>query len=419
MPSRGYCARPPGFRVWARRPPGIDCATGFGDFESLASLAALVLALGDTGRIREVAAVAVEGHDRAKQSSAAAYLGVALAEYHVKALLLAGSINDAAAAARSAYRQCADAPGTIGAMGLAIAGTAALANGRLDVARDQLAAASAVFAARGTAAGVCYRFGIVEAEMLARLGDVAAAATVLKVLQPDRHRSLDFLEPDRLLAAAWVAAARGAVSQAIVNARQAAEFARSHGQLAREVMSLQTATHFGDKTTAARLCQLRDQVEGSRAPAAADFAVGLAAGDGAALLAASERFEAMGDMFAAADASAHAATAYRSQDRRGAALTSAGRAQRLANDCGGAVSPALREAAQPLPLTPREREIISLVAQGMSNRQIADAMCMSIRTVEGHLYRASLRSGAANRTELSALISEFDSVARMRADQTK
>ena len=74
---------------------------------------------------------------------------------------------------------------------------------------------------------------------------------------------------------------------------------------------------------------------------------------------------------------------------------------------------ALREAAQPLPLTPREREIISLVAQGLSNRQIAEEMCMSVRTVEGHLYRASLRSGSANRTELAALVREFDTGARI------
>ena len=113
-------------------------------------------------------------------------------------------------------------------------------------------------------------------------------------------------------------------------------------------------------------------------------------------------------MFAAADTSAHAAIAYRGEGLRGAALTAAGRAQRLADECGGAVSPALREAAQPLPLTPREQEIISLVAQGLSNRQIANAMSVSVRTVEGHLYRASLRSGATNRTELGALLREYN-----------
>jgi hypothetical protein len=34
-------------------------------------------------------------------------------------------------------------------------------------------------------------------------------------------------------------------------------------------------------------------------------------------------------------------------------------------------------------------EVGSLVAQGLSNGRIAEEMCMSIRTVEGRLYRAS------------------------------
>jgi DNA-binding CsgD family transcriptional regulator len=115
----------------------------------------------------------------------------------------------------------------------------------------------------------------------------------------------------------------------------------------------------------------------------------------------------MGDMFAAADASAHAAIAYRTRGLRGKGLTAAGRAQRIAAECGGALSPALREATEPVPFTVREREVISLVAQGYSNRQIADMLSMSIRTVETHLYRASARSGARGRDELSAQIREF------------
>jgi len=93
---------------------------------------------------------------------------------------------------------------------------------------------------------------------------------------------------------------------------------------------------------------------------------------------------------------------------RGAAMTAAGRAQRISQSCGGATSPALREVRQPVPLTAREREIISLVAQVLSNRRIAEEMCMSVRTVEGHLYRASRRSGANGRDQLAALLSEFD-----------
>ncbi|WP_286145666.1 helix-turn-helix transcriptional regulator [Mycobacterium sp. ENV421] len=378
-----------------------------GDFLSLIAAWALVIALGDTGRLAELAPIAIQGYERARHLPDSAYMGVGLAEYHVKALALAGSIDEALAGAQAVQRQCADAPGTIDAVGAAIAAIAALATGRLDLARHELSTAAATMATGDAASGVYYRFAIVETEALARLGDSAAAATALERVQFRAQRSFAFLETDSLLARAWADAARGAVSQAIAHARRAAQLAHGRGQLAREVMSLQTATHFGDTTTAARLGELRDLVEGPRAGAAFDFAAALAAADGAALRAASSGFEKIGDMLAAADASAHAAIAYRGQGLRGAALTAAGRAQRLARECGGAVSPALREAAQPLPLTPREREIISLVAQGLSNRQIADAMCVSVRTVEGHLYRASVRSGATNRAELWDLLREY------------
>ena len=42
-------------------------------------------------------------------------------------------------------------------------------------------------------------------------------------------------------------------------------------------------------------------------------------------------------------------------------------------------------------LTSREREIMTLVAQGYTNREIAEKLTISTRTVEGHLYRASRR----------------------------
>jgi len=42
-----------------------------------------------------------------------------------------------------------------------------------------------------------------------------------------------------------------------------------------------------------------------------------------------------------------------------------------------------------LPLTGREREIALLAAQGLSNRDIAEAMSLSVRTVEGHVYWAT------------------------------
>jgi DNA-binding NarL/FixJ family response regulator len=79
-------------------------------------------------------------------------------------------------------------------------------------------------------------------------------------------------------------------------------------------------------------------------------------------------------------------------------------AQRLAAECQGAQTPALRAATTSQPFTERQREIISLAAQGLSNKEIADRLTMSIRSVEGHLFRASQRVGANNRDQLISML---------------
>ncbi|HKH52150.1 MAG TPA: helix-turn-helix transcriptional regulator, partial [Mycobacterium sp.] len=67
-------------------------------------------------------------------------------------------------------------------------------------------------------------------------------------------------------------------------------------------------------------------------------------------------------------------------------------------------TPALRNAAEPLPLSPREREIVTLLAAGLTNREIGDRLVLSVRTIEGHIYRAMARTGMASRDELAALM---------------
>jgi DNA-binding NarL/FixJ family response regulator len=50
-------------------------------------------------------------------------------------------------------------------------------------------------------------------------------------------------------------------------------------------------------------------------------------------------------------------------------------------------------------LTDREREILNLLAQGLSNKLIAARLYLSVRTVEGHLANIYLRLGVHSRTE--------------------
>ena len=122
----------------------------------------------------------------------------------------------------------------------------------------------------------------------------------------------------------------------------------------------------------------------------------------------SEDFERMGDLGAAVDAAARAALVYRSQGLRGSALGCAARAEALAEQCGGAWTPALRQASEPVPLTDREREIVRLIGEGLSNRAVAERLTLSVRTVESHIYRAMAKTGTASRDELAALIPSHD-----------
>ena len=55
-------------------------------------------------------------------------------------------------------------------------------------------------------------------------------------------------------------------------------------------------------------------------------------------------------------------------------------------------------------LAPREREIATLVAQGLSNRQIAERLSLSVRTVENVLYSAYCKLRVKNRTTLALLV---------------
>jgi len=79
------------------------------------------------------------------------------------------------------------------------------------------------------------------------------------------------------------------------------------------------------------------------------------------------------------------------------------RAAALAQRCEDARTPALRAGTAP-PISAREREVASLAATGLSNRQIAERLHVSVRTVEGHIYRACTRLGLADRAALADLV---------------
>jgi DNA-binding CsgD family transcriptional regulator len=55
-------------------------------------------------------------------------------------------------------------------------------------------------------------------------------------------------------------------------------------------------------------------------------------------------------------------------------------------------------------VTPRERKVLELVAEGLSDREIAAALRVSVRTVEGHMAKIRDKTGIRSRSALVRVV---------------
>jgi DNA-binding NarL/FixJ family response regulator len=67
-------------------------------------------------------------------------------------------------------------------------------------------------------------------------------------------------------------------------------------------------------------------------------------------------------------------------------------------------------------LTNREREVAALVAHGLSNDEIAEAMVLSPATAKTHVSRAMIKLGARDRAQLVVFAYQAGLVSPKRRD---
>lgn len=378
---------------------------GLSPFHAMMASAARVQGLGAVGDISAMERAADRGFGFAASSPETSHLRFWFGAIQARAYRLAGHLDRDREIVRRLRKESEQAPpGLAGAQITLLLGHSALACGRLAEAvrwlEDTRAAIELLRESSGLRSAVMLWLGEAHA---ARGHHVAAneALSELKTILPQQYV---FMRSAAQLSAAWALAAGGAVTEALTAVHQAADEAGNRGEHANEVLCLQTAAQFGDPSGAARLAVLADMVQGPRAAIAAQYAAALARRDPVEVERAGSRYRAMGDLVAAADAAAGAGTLYAAAGRNGRAQIAVTEAHHLAAVCAIADTPALRLALKPVPLTGREREIIHLVAEGLTSRRIAERLHLSTRTVEGHLYRAARKTGVTNRDELVSFL---------------
>jgi DNA-binding CsgD family transcriptional regulator len=242
----------------------------------------------------------------------------------------------------------------------------------------------------------------------AQMGDADLAAETLTGADEDAPAAMRLVALQVDLARAWMTAARGELSHARAIALAAAEQARAAGAWAIEMVTLLDAVRLGAAREAAgRLTRLAEIIEGPYAAAAATFARAAGSRDGIGLDHVSAQFEAMGARLVAAEVAALAAGVHGEEGLRRRRAASLARAQDLAASCQGASTPFLADLdRQPAAaaLTARERETVELAARGLTNREIAETLYVSLRTVNSHLNHAYTKLGTSDRAKLAGLL---------------
>jgi DNA-binding CsgD family transcriptional regulator len=324
-----------------------------------------------------------------------------------RACRLTGCIDEFVNTARQLADSARDIPGLAYANLALLLGNAELARGAVaDAARlvHEAVAGAEIHAVRTGLRPASY-FALAEAH--AKLGEPTEANEALAAARSCVPPDFLFMHTALSQATGWAMAASGRLGEAVEAVREAGRLARDRGQPTHELACIQAAAQWGDASQAARARELARELGGVKSLPLADAVAlhteALAAGDGEGLLVASAKYRGIGDRAAAADAGAQASVAFAESQQHKRALYAAALARALAEECGGLHTPAQRTPLG-LKLSGRQRHVVELVVAGLSNRQIAEKLVMSVRTVEGHVYRACQRVGAESREELATIV---------------
>lgn len=381
----------------------LQQAREIGAYESVLFLEALTAeVLVATGRAR-----AALDHSRAAVASLqtegpASLLGRPFVLHrHLAALLWLGEWED--------IRECvASADSPVQQTLLHLAGIADFALGLSRLRTNAMEAAIKHFAAATEAAQDIDTEGLLRLSQA--LGSFAAGALGQRELAERLLQSAESTPPRgplqyQLLAEGMIAATLAAQTSddaSMQRLRDAADVAQARSFSAVEFTLRHLSFRIGDFSEAARLVKVSEGLEGPQAPAVNKVARAVVDQDAAALV----ELATFQDPDAEIDLLLIRQSLYEALRlaRKGNDRAMLNRIQRLIGRQGGGRTP--------LPeLTRRERDVAALVAMGHRNAEIARQLNLSVRTVEGHIYRTYEKLGISRREELKARFPSLEEAA--------
>lgn len=234
---------------------------------------------------------------------------------------------------------------------------------------------------------------------LALSGDASGAQQTLKEADSLSVAVPLLYQSENLRIRAGLLAVAGQAAAARRTALNAADVAIEATAWSFAMSALHDAARWGSPDAADRLKDIAPRIDGKLAPVIAYHAEALRTDDPEALDHASHRFAELGLVLYAAEAAACAGQAYQARGQRHLAAAVDRRANVLAAGCEGAATPALLRRPRS-PLTPREEEIAAFAAAGVSDKDIAERLSLSVRTIHAHLRSVYAKLSVTSRHEL-------------------
>jgi DNA-binding CsgD family transcriptional regulator len=223
------------------------------------------------------------------------------------------------------------------------------------------------------------------------------------------HLPRSYYAVEILRARAWAEIANGSLADARHHLEQAVTIGERIGDHIGALDALHTLARLGHAhQVSARATRVASHIEGRLAKTRLANIRALEARDWRGLETAARSFAEMGAHLLAAEAATEALV---TAQKKSASTQQIAILRRLAaqyrQKCSAAVTPTLQTALSRVALTPAEAEAAHLAASGLSNRRIAEKLCLSARTVEGQLQRSYEKLCITGRSDLTAALAEY------------